>query len=333
MKLMNFTQDGDTWLNWRKGGVGGSDVPVIMNASNYEDVLNLWMEKVGRKKAKDLSHNPHVKRGKQQEPEARAAMIQWLLKHKGRKTDLTAPCAQSEQHDFIRVSYDGLPTDGIMTPCELKCPSERIYAEVDFFQEQSPTYLMYRWQLIYQMMLANADTGYLAFYLRGKPLLVFEVLKQQAQFDSVFRAVEEFWQCVVNDTPPKSKFHAIYEPAFIESAKDWLAAHHTISQAKKKRSKAEKVLKQYHANSHANKSGGSGVEMTSTERSGSIDYKKAYFELAAKAGLAQNDAELMAEKFRKDSSTIVSVKPSNATDQVIITSFNEPHAQPFSASF
>lgn len=37
----------DRWLQWRRGGIGGSDIPALMGLSRYASPWSLWAEKVG----------------------------------------------------------------------------------------------------------------------------------------------------------------------------------------------------------------------------------------------------------------------------------------------
>ena len=36
------------WLNFRNGGIGGSDLAVICGLSKYKSLLQLWLEKTGQ---------------------------------------------------------------------------------------------------------------------------------------------------------------------------------------------------------------------------------------------------------------------------------------------
>ena len=48
-----FDCDGD-WLKWREGGVGGSDVPKILNQSRFGDRLDLFLVKTGLRPPKPM---------------------------------------------------------------------------------------------------------------------------------------------------------------------------------------------------------------------------------------------------------------------------------------
>ena len=49
MKIVSFTdgQSGKEWLDWRKNGIGASDVPVLMGSNKWKTILDLWNDKCG----------------------------------------------------------------------------------------------------------------------------------------------------------------------------------------------------------------------------------------------------------------------------------------------
>lgn len=338
MQVVNIEQNTPEWLKWREEGVGASDVPVIMGASPYKSKLQLWLEKTGRKPPTDLTGNPHIRRGHEEEPYARAEMHNWLKANKNRTTEIPPICGQHDSYDFMRVSFDGVPTDGELTPCELKCPCEKTYKEIELLAADSPTVKMYLWQLVYQMLVAKAKVGYLAFYLKGSPLIVFEHHKDVTEYKQVFEAVSAFWVQVQDDTPPKGELLTVNTPEWTEAALNWSQAKANEKAASAKKKEAEEQLKSFHSDAGFYRVGGCGVEVVESTRMGSIDYKAAFFALAEKAGITPSKAELMAERFRKDDSVVVSVKESLATDEVTPTCFDVnaedgEHAIPFCATF
>jgi putative phage-type endonuclease len=66
---MDVTED--QWVVNRKGRIGGSEIGVVMGLSPYKSRVELWQEKTGLIKPKEISHLPHVQRGIIAEPVAR----------------------------------------------------------------------------------------------------------------------------------------------------------------------------------------------------------------------------------------------------------------------
>ena len=117
MKQVNLEQRSQAWLDWRRRGVCASDAVVILRQSPYKSRWQLWLEKTGAEKSglikePDLSTNPHVQRGIEQEDDARNLMEQAL-----KDAPLLPVCAEWEQNPVLRASFDGITREGC--PVEL----------------------------------------------------------------------------------------------------------------------------------------------------------------------------------------------------------------------
>lgn len=64
-------KNNDEWLLERSKGIGGSDASSILGLNPYKSNVELWREKTGRTKTKDISHKPYVLYGKQAEEHLR----------------------------------------------------------------------------------------------------------------------------------------------------------------------------------------------------------------------------------------------------------------------
>ena len=51
MKLLVNTQEieREQWLDWRRKGIGGSDVAAIVGLNKYKSALSVFLEKTGQK--------------------------------------------------------------------------------------------------------------------------------------------------------------------------------------------------------------------------------------------------------------------------------------------
>lgn len=64
-------KDHDTWLMERLKGIGASEAAAVVGMSPWQSKSELWEIKTGLKKAKDLSGNEFVEKGKRMEPALR----------------------------------------------------------------------------------------------------------------------------------------------------------------------------------------------------------------------------------------------------------------------
>ena len=51
------------WLNARKSRIGGSDASCIVGMNPYKNNVDLWLEKIGKIEAEDISDKPYVQYG------------------------------------------------------------------------------------------------------------------------------------------------------------------------------------------------------------------------------------------------------------------------------
>jgi putative phage-type endonuclease len=109
-------QGSGDWLTWRRGGLGSSDIPIIMGVSPWRTPHQLWQEKTKKIEAKQFS-NFAIERGNRLEPKARA-MFELLM-------DESFPPFVAEHPEFpqFRVSLDGW-SEGLSAILEIKCPGE-----------------------------------------------------------------------------------------------------------------------------------------------------------------------------------------------------------------
>ena len=192
-----------------------------MGASDWATPWRLWGEKTGKLIPRDVSKNPYVARGVRLEDTVRA----WYENQFPDCGPLLPVCIESKENPVFRASLDGLDSDPC--PVELKVPSESKLADVIANREQSTAYRMYRYQVLYQMLVAdNAPHGHLVFYDAGPNgnHQVFKILRDDQLLDEIRQRVLAFWAYVRdNIEPPKDKALDLFVPA-PEQMTAW--AHH-----------------------------------------------------------------------------------------------------------
>ena len=60
--MLDLKQGTPEWLEWRRGGLGSSDVSTLMLENKYESVKDLWLRKTGRLEAR--AENAAMRHGK-----------------------------------------------------------------------------------------------------------------------------------------------------------------------------------------------------------------------------------------------------------------------------
>ncbi len=194
MKVVDLEQRTEEWLEWRRDGVSATSCAIIMGGNPDKTRLQLWRELVGLDTPADLSVIPAVRRGQKLEPVA-------LQQFEDKYGQLGLPiCAESDEHPYIRASFDGLLADG--SPVEIKNLAESNHLLVLEHREKSPAYLLYRWQVMHQMIVCGSQRGYLWFWSPKHEPLCLVVDRDDILFHRIVEEERSFWQMVEEGTPP-----------------------------------------------------------------------------------------------------------------------------------
>jgi len=304
MKVVDVSQRSDVWRHWRLQGVSASEAAVIMNRSPYKTPWRLWAEKIGLVLEDSLDNNPLIRAGIQQEPEA-------LQRFEDKHDLMLLPlCGESEHYPLMRASFDGLSDAN--EPVEIKCPHETTFLDVLLNREASAAYQLYWCQVQQQLLVSEAQRGFLFFYHQGQDI-EFEIQRDEIFLTQLVDKAMDFWSAVKSKKEPqKDPQRDLYLPQG-ESERQWqqLAATYRqraltildiksqLNQLEDEQSRIEDTLVtlmgDYVAAEH------SGLRISRFQSQGAIDYKAALQAL-------QPDVQAAAlEVYRKPSASRVRV--------------------------
>jgi len=156
-------QGSDAWLAERKGGIGASDVPILVQGS-AEAWRDLFMVKLGR--LPDPPATEAMAIGKRLE-ELIAALYTERTGHRVQRVDRVL---HHREHDFIRASLDRKRRGTVI---ELKARSYRSDEWGREGSDQVPDSLAY--QVNQQMLVAGVDRADVAVLFSGRELRVYEL--------------------------------------------------------------------------------------------------------------------------------------------------------------
>jgi len=193
-KDMSLEQGTDAWLKARSKRLGGSEIASVIRISPYKTRLELWEEKTGRVKPASISHLPHVKRGIDAEPIARA------LLEKRHKVKYTAPVLVDPDHKWMVASLDGLCDDHTL---EIKTMG--VQKHLDVRDGIVPEY--YDSQVQWGLMISGLKRGLFASY-RPEDGSMYEVWieRDEVAIEGMRMAALEFWTWVIEDRRPPDDF-------------------------------------------------------------------------------------------------------------------------------
>ncbi|HEY5236132.1 MAG TPA: YqaJ viral recombinase family protein [Rhabdochlamydiaceae bacterium] len=254
--------DRKEWLEWRRGGIGSSDAPIIMGVSPWSTPLQLWKDKV--EGTPEKAQNAAMKRGTDLEPMIRDRLeddFQLLLAPK----NICHP-----DFEWMRSSLDAIDWLGHHI-FEIKCPGKADHDTA--MKGQVPE--KYIPQLQHQLACACLPyMTYVSFY-EGSYVAV-KVERDEEYINILVEKEREFWDCVLNKTPPEKTSQDHQEkdsdPEWRKLVSEWRETYVSLKSCEEK----EKILraKIIEASGGASSVGG-GVKLTRQECQGSIDYDRA----------------------------------------------------------
>ena len=188
-----ITQGSGSWHAWRSGGIGASEIAIVMGVSPFGNVYDLWLDKTGQlPEYKKFKGNFATDRGNRLEPIARDMFE--------RKIGLKFPpeIFEHKRYSFIRASLDGVNHD-VKRVIEIKVPGKAAHQKA--LSGEVPEYY---WPQVQQQMLVTGydDLTYISWDGESKDLVTIDVKADKEYQSSLVKAAVEFWGLVTTMTPP-----------------------------------------------------------------------------------------------------------------------------------
>lgn len=212
--IHQFTQRSTDWHSWRKGGLGASEMSVIMGSLpfDFEDVLELWKKKTGLP-VPEFQMNDAIQKGIDTEDEALKA----FTKVTGIK--MNPLCVTHGQYPFLRASLDGIDKK-LKNAVEIKCPSL-----TKFYKAKKGIVLDYYYtQMQSQLACSGLEEMYYWVYREKEGGALIKIPRNDDYIAELVRRAEIFWQRVENKEPCLPK-HLNINPYL--DADPFIAGEHT----------------------------------------------------------------------------------------------------------
>jgi putative phage-type endonuclease len=188
----NMTRD--EWLNFRRCGIGGSDVAVICGLSKYKSVLQLWMEKTGQLEPEEAGEAAYW--GNVMEPIIRNE----FANRTGFKVDTINSMLKHPEHAFMLANVDGIVInkDGRKSIFEAKTASA--YKAEQWEDDKIPE--EYMLQIQHYMAVTGFKSTFIAAIIGGNQFIYKKIERDDELIDMIIQLEYNFWESVVNNEPP-----------------------------------------------------------------------------------------------------------------------------------
>ncbi|WP_374718348.1 YqaJ viral recombinase family protein [Neobacillus sp.] len=190
MQALRLVETGDMthdeWLEWRRKGIGGSDVAAICGLSRYKSALEVYLDKIGEIPPKE--DNPKMKAGRILEP----VIANWFTEETGIRVQKQNCIFQSKEYPFMLANIDRWVV-GENAGLEIKNTSE--YNRNDWFDGQTeviPT--EYQLQANHYMAVLGAERWYIAVLIGGWDFQWRVIERDEHLIANLITIEQTFWQ-------------------------------------------------------------------------------------------------------------------------------------------
>jgi len=203
IKHDSFEQGSGSWHQFRQKRIGGSDAPIISGQSPWKSSLNLWAEKCGSIEQPDLSQNFAVQRGVRLEPIVRG-MVSIML-----DMNFDPAVFTHTEKEYLSASLDGWDEEN-QAMIEIKVGNAPDHKKCN---PEDPKSIPKKYfaQIQHQLYVVKPKRAFYCSYWieKGKDedrgdLKIVEVFPDEEFISRYLPIAEEFYQCVINNTPPRA---------------------------------------------------------------------------------------------------------------------------------
>lgn len=183
----------DEWLDWRKKGIGGSDVSVVCGINQYQSPVELWMEKTNQLPHQEAGEAAYW--GTQLEALVRSE----FTKRTGIEVMLVKQLLQSEEHPFMLANLDGVCEHPIYGTCIFEAKTASAYKAENWNDKIPDEYML---QIQHYMAVTGYQGTYIAVLIGGNTFRWKFVERDEELIAMLIRLEREFWNHVQDMTPP-----------------------------------------------------------------------------------------------------------------------------------
>lgn len=196
----------EAWLQYRREGIGGSDVSIIAGLNKYKSIYELWQEKIGEVDLK----------------ETESEMAYWgtvlenvvkqeFMKRTGLKVRAKNMILQHEKYSFMIADVDGVVRDEEGDLCIFEAKTAIEYKK-EAWEEGVPE--EYQLQVQHYLAVTVYKKAYVAALVGGNKFYLKEIQRDEEMIELIIAMEEKFWQCVIEKKMP--------EPDGSDQTGEWL---------------------------------------------------------------------------------------------------------------
>ena len=180
------------WLRERQKGIGGSDVGAILGVNKWKTAFQVYLDKT-----EEIVQVDEPSEAAYWGTELEDMVAREFAKRTGKKVRRDTTHFVSKEYPFMVANIDRRV---VGENAILECKTVNQYGAKEWEGDEiPPSYLL---QVQHYLYVTGAERGYIAALIGGQHFIWKEVAKDEELIKIIIDAESEFWNMVVNKTPP-----------------------------------------------------------------------------------------------------------------------------------
>ena len=174
--------DKESWLKYRKQGIGGSDAGAVCGLNPYRTAIQVYYDKTS-----DLIEdvdNEAMRQGRELEE----YVARRFCEASGKKVRRANAMFYDEKNPFMLADVDRMI---VGENAGLECKTASPYSEEKWRDDKIP--LSYQLQCYHYMSVCNADSWYIAVLIYGRDFKYYKIERDDEVIENLIRIEKEFW--------------------------------------------------------------------------------------------------------------------------------------------
>lgn len=174
--------DKESWLKYRKQGIGGSDAGAVCGLNTYRTAIQVYYDKTSDS-IEDVD-NEAMRQGRELEE----YVARRFSEASGKKVRRANAMFYDEKNPFMLADVDRMI---VGENAGLECKTASPYSEEKWRDDK--ILLSYQLQCYHYMSVCNADAWYIAVLIYGRDFKYYRIERDDEVIENLIRIEKEFW--------------------------------------------------------------------------------------------------------------------------------------------
>ena len=174
--------DKESWLQYRKQGIGGSDAGAVCGLNPYRTAIQVYYDKTSDS-TEDID-NEAMRQGRELEE----YVAKRFCEASGKRVRRANAMFYDEKNPFMLADVDRMI---VGENAGLECKTASPYSEEKWRDDKIP--LSYQLQCYHYMSVCNADAWYIAVLIYGRDFKYYRIERDNEVIENLIRIEKEFW--------------------------------------------------------------------------------------------------------------------------------------------